>query len=534
MSSTTTDIAPLDAALRIHALSKTFPGQRALDAVDLEIAAGEIHALVGQNGSGKSTIVKVLAGYHEPDVGAVAELAGVPFALGSAPAALAAGLRFVHQDLGLVETMTVSDNFRMSRRLSPLAPLRRSDDRDAAQRALGALGYDIAPTALIAQLAESERTAVAVARALDGAGDAGRFPLLVLDEATASLPGPEVDRLFGALRRIAAAGTAILFISHYLDEVLTIADRVTVLRDGRWVTTAPVSELSHERLANLMLGRELVAEAAAHTRLAPPRSDVEPVLSLRAVGGAELAPFSLDMLPGEVVGIAGLTGSGRDELASLVAGRIERIGEVHVDGSRIPGGDPRTAIDAGLCYVPADRAKDALFPMETLRENLTISDLEPFWSRGRIQTGAETKHAEHWIEELDVRPARTDAVVGELSGGNQQKVVMARWLRCTPRVLVLDEPTQGVDVGSKADIHRLVDLATASGTATLVCSSDSAELERLCSRVIVLQRGYVIAELHGDQISSEHIEEIQLVPLGAADVLISTEPGPDPDEGAHS
>ena len=283
----------------------------------------------------------------------------------------------------------------------------------------------------------------------------------MLDEATASLPGPEVDRLFGALRRIAAAGTAILFISHYLDEVLTIADRVTVLRDGRWVTTAPVSELSHERLANLMLGRELVAEAAAHTRLEPPRSDVEPVLSLRAVGGAELAPFSLDMLPGEVVGIAGLTGSGRDELASLVAGRIERIGEVHVDGSRIPGGDPRKAIDAGLCYVPADRAKDALFPMETLRENLTISDLEPFWSRGRIQTGAETKHAEHWIEELDVRPARTDAVVGELSGGNQQKVVMARWLRCTPRVLVLDEPTQGVDVGSKADIHRLVDLATA-------------------------------------------------------------------------
>ena len=184
--------------------------------------------------------------------------------------------------------------------------------------------------------------------------------------------------------------------------------------------------------------------------------------------------------------------------------------------------------------MPADRAKDALFPMETLRENLTISDLEPFWSRGRIQTGAETKHAEHWIEELDVRPARTDAVVGELSGGNQQKVVMARWLRCTPRVLVLDEPTQGVDVGSKADIHRLVDLATASGTATLVCSSDSAELERLCSRVIVLQRGYVIAELHGDQISSEHIEEIQLVPLAAADVLISTEPGPDPDEGAHS
>ena len=260
----------MTAALRIRNLSKTFPGQRALDAVDLEIAPGEIHALVGQNGSGKSTIVKILAGYHEPDRGAVAEVTDVPFELGSAPAAAAAGLRFVHQDLGLVESMTVSDNFRMSRRLRALTPLRRSDDRRDAVAALAALGYDIDPTRTIAELAESERTAVGVARALDGAGEDGRFPLLVLDEATAALPGPEVDRLFGALRRVAATGTAVLFISHYLDEVLTIADRVTVLRDGRRVATEATAALTHESLANLMLGRELVAEAAAHTRIEPP------------------------------------------------------------------------------------------------------------------------------------------------------------------------------------------------------------------------------------------------------------------------
>ena len=227
----------MTAALRIRNLSKTFPGQRALDSVDMEIASGEIHALVGQNGSGKSTIVKILAGYHEPDRGALAEVADVPFELGSAPAAAAAGLRFVHQDLGLVESMTVSDNFRMSRRLRALSPLRRNDDRRDAVAALAALGYDIDPTRTIAELAESERTAVGVARALDGAGEDGRFPLLVLDEATAALPGPEVERLFGALRRVAAAGTAVLFISHYLDEVLAIADRVTVLRDGRRVAT---------------------------------------------------------------------------------------------------------------------------------------------------------------------------------------------------------------------------------------------------------------------------------------------------------
>ena len=253
-------------ALRLHGLSKTFPGQRALDDVDLEIAAGEIHALVGQNGSGKSTVVKILAGYHQPDDGAVAEVADVPFELGSAIAASAAGLRFVHQDLGLVESMTVSDNFRMNRKLSPLVPLRRRDDRTAATRwRWSPSGTTSTPARTIAQLAESERTAVAVARALDGATTAGGFPLLVLDEATASLPGPEVERLFGALRRVAASGTAILFISHYLDEVLTISDRVTVLRDGRRVATEDSARLTHERLAHLMLGRELVAEAAAHT-----------------------------------------------------------------------------------------------------------------------------------------------------------------------------------------------------------------------------------------------------------------------------
>ena len=510
---------PAPVALRITGLTKTFPGQRALDNVDLEIAPGEIHALVGQNGSGKSTVVKVLAGYHEPDDGAVAEVAGVPFELGSSTAALGAGLRFVHQDLGLVETMSVSDNFRMSRRLRSLAPLRRGDDRADARRALEALGYAIDPTAPIAALAESERTAVGVARALDGAGEDGRFPLLVLDEATAALPGPEVSRLFGALRRVAAAGTAVLFISHYLDEVLSIADRVTVLRDGKRVATTPVSELTHEGLANLMLGRQLVAEAAAHTRLDAPPEGAEAVLSLRGVGGAELAPFNLDVQPGEVVGIAGLTGSGRDELASLLSGRRVRTGEVHVGGRLIPPHRPRSAIDAGLCAVPADRANDALFRMETVRENLTIADLKPFWSGGRLRKRDETAHAALWVQELDVRPARTDAIIGELSGGNQQKVVMARWFRCTPRVLVLDEPTQGVDVGSKADIHRLVDLATSRGTATIVCSSDSAELERLCSRVIVLQRGVVIAELRGDEITSERIEETQLLPLGTADAV---------------
>jgi ribose transport system ATP-binding protein len=282
-----------------------------------------------------------------------------------------------------------------------------------------------------------------------------------------------------------------------------------------------------------MLGRELVAEAAAHTRLDANDGDDQPVLSARGVGGAELAPINLDVRRGEVVGIAGLTGSGRDELASLLSGRRLRVGEVVVDGATIPAFDPRAAIDAGLCAVPADRANDALFRANTLRENLTIGDLGPFWSGGRLRKRAEKLDAKVWIEELDVRPPRSETIIGELSGGNQQKVVMARWFRCTPRVLVLDEPTQGVDVGSKADIHRLIDRASTQGTATVVCSSDSAELERLCSRVIVLQRGVVIAELRGSEITSERIEETQLVPLGAADAMVAVE-SPATGQGASS
>ena len=241
----------------------------------------------------------------------------------------------------------------MNRRMHSLSLLKRSGEQRAAEAALARLGYDIDPRRTVGELAESERTAVGVARALDGTGDDTPFPLLVLDEATAALPGAEVARLFAAMRLVAERGTAVLFISHYLDEVLEIADRVTVLRDGRRIATEQSADLTHERLANLMLGRELVAESAAHTRVEPRDAHAEPVLSLRGVGGAELAPIDLDVQAGEVVGIAGLTGSGRDELASLLSGRRLRVGEVRVDGRVIPQFRPRAAIDAEARMTPA-------------------------------------------------------------------------------------------------------------------------------------------------------------------------------------
>jgi ribose transport system ATP-binding protein len=409
--------------------------------------------------------------------------------------------------------MTVADNFRLEahNRKRILLPIPRRHERALARTALAGLGYDISPTASVGSLAESERTAVAIARALD---DFENGPVLVLDEPTASLPGPEVARLFAALRRIAAAGTAILFISHHLDEVLGLADYVTVLRDGRRVATSHVGKLSHDSLVELMLGRQLLGAA---TRERPAEGETaEAELVVKGLFGLSVADLCLDVRRGQVVGIAGLTGSGREEVAGLLTGRLPRGGEVLVGGRAVRPGDPREAIDAGMCYVPADRLSQALLPTACVRENLTLADLTAFWSNGRLRHRAERRDAEKWVTKLDVRPAQPDKPILELSGGNQQKVVMARWLRVEPSVLVLDEPTQGVDVGSKADIHRLVDEAAAAGAVVVVCSTDADELARICTEVVVLRRGRAAVCLSRSEINAERIEQEQLLPGDAA------------------
>jgi len=497
--------------LSLRGVTKSFGAQLALDSVDLDIRSGEIHAVVGQNGCGKSTLVKLLAGYHGPDAVGEAVVAGESFELGSLTAANQAGLRFVHQDLGLIEDLSVAENFFMESDGGWAKPISKGDERSRTAKAVKDFGYDIDPRALVGSLSAAQRTAVAIVRALRGEKPPS---LLILDEPTASLPGPDAQLLFDALRRLTRAGGSVLFISHHLDEVMGLADTVTVLRDGRKVATASTRDLSHDRLVELMLGRALTPRAQSDVPSAKVESGLVPRLTARDAHGGGLNGVDLDAHPGEVLGIAGLTGSGRESIAGAIAGQTHHSGTVAIDGRTIRPADPAHSLAHGLAYAPAERRRDALLSTATLRENLTIADIRSISRRGRVSRRLERKDAQMWMEKLDVRPPMQERIIDQFSGGNQQKVVLGRLLRTNPKVLVLDEPTQGVDVGAKATIHDLILGAASAGAAVIVCSTDVEELVQVATRVLVLRRGRLGAELTGHDLTVERIEEEQLLAAG--------------------
>jgi ABC-type sugar transport system ATPase subunit len=478
----------MERLLAVDSLSKTFPGLRALDDVDFNVDSGEIVALVGQNGSGKSTLVKVLTGIYEPDPGAEVSHSG--------------SVHVIHQDLGLIPQLNTVENLDLVRHhgVRTLAPVARRDEADHARRLLEQFDASFDVTVPIAALTPAERTIVAIARAFDG-WDSPRG-LLILDEPTAALHSDEVGRLFTAVRRAAAQGAGVIFVSHRLDEVMDLADRVVVLRDGRVVANAPVAELDHGRLVSLIVGSAL-AEGASRATTAV--GDF--ALSVKGLAGGMVRELDLDVRAGEVVGVAGILGSGREHVASLVFGaQVRTTGDVEVRGVPLPAADPRAAINAGVAYVPGDRHADgAVMPMR-VRENLTLPDLVPLRRRfGRLDRAAERREAADWVERVSLRPAEPERPLELFSGGNQQKVVLAKWLRNEPGVLLLDEPTQGVDVGAKAAIYNLVHDAAARGAAVLMASSDTAELASVCDRVVVMRDGRPAADVRGGDLTEQRL-----------------------------
>lgn len=497
-------------ALAVSALTKSFSGTVALAAFDLEVAPGEVHALVGENGSGKSTFIKILAGYHRPDPGGEVRIAGERLTFGSAEAAHSMGCRFVHQDLGLVLNLSVLDNLFLNRGFRCTAgTIRGAATRRRAERLLSRVGLAIDPGTAVAGLSPAQRTGVAVARALEGELD-HQVRLLVLDEPTATLPEHEVDQLLTIVERVAEAGVAVLYVSHRLDEVFRVATNVTVLRDGRKVTTVPVSSLDRRALVKLLVGDEL---EETHAVSAGTRSEHgETLLKIRDLTGPSLAGVDLDVRRGDILGFAGLTGSGREALLGTVFGALPRRGgTVEMAGRSIRPFDPRASIAAGMAYLPPDRRVSGGIMTLSARENFSISHTRSFWRAPALRRRAERSDVCRWFERLSVRPAgATEAPLENFSGGNQQKVLLAKWLRLSPRVLLLDEPTQGVDVGAKADLHRHLLEAAKEGTALLVSSSDIDELAALCHRVLVLGAGRIVADLAGSAITAARISRSSL------------------------
>ena len=501
--------------LRVSGMSKTFAGLKALDDVSLDVAAGEILAVVGHNGSGKSTLVKILAGVHQADAGSVVE---VRDGQGQIRSGAAAGreAHFIHQDLGLIDALSTVENLGLGR-LGPrrdFAPVRGGAERRHAQQLIARFGATFNPTVPVHTLSPAERAIVAIARALDGWTRADN--VLVLDEPTTAFHGDEVTVLFEAVRRIARDGAGIMFISHRLDEVLGLADRVVVLRDGGVVADEPVSRLDHDRMVELIAGRA-VAEVQPNRRTHAP----EPMLTVTGLRGATISDLSLSVSSGEVVGVSGVLGSGREELAGLLFGAHHRFGgRVEVSDEELVPDDPRAAIGSGVAYVPADRRRHGAVMDMTVRENLTLPLLRPLERGfGRLDRAAELRQTDHWMRTVAVRPPEPERPLTLLSGGNQQKVVLAKWLRTQPRVLLLDEPTQGVDVGAKAAIYELILAAARGGTAVMLCSSDTEELVRLCDRVLVLEGGRLVSDIPRESLTEARLvrDELGLVSGRTAD-----------------
>ncbi|HEY0277165.1 MAG TPA: sugar ABC transporter ATP-binding protein [Solirubrobacterales bacterium] len=494
-------------ALKVTGLSKTFPVTKALDSLSLELEAGGVTALLGENGSGKSTLVKILAGVQPPDPGGAIGAWGRDLGGSLTPAAARdAGLRFVHQDVGLLPEMTVADNVALgSAYLSgPMARVRPRAERARTVELLGAFGLAIDPDALAGSLSPLERTMVAVARAMASTRRGARR-IVVLDEPTATLPAEEVGVLFDAIRAACADGAAVLLVTHRLPEVMALADRIAVLRDGRLVADRQLGGLGTDDLVTLMLGKELERVSAPEGERVPTRrSDL--AVAVKGLSGKRLAEVDLDIYGGEILGLAGLVGSGRSELMRILAGVQGRVdGLLEVAGEPVQMRSPRDAIARGIVLVPQERRRDGCILAMKLRENLTLGNLDDVAGFGTVRRRAERRLATDMIERFGIRPPAPEQPMSLFSGGNQQKAVIARSVQRDPTVLLLDEPTQGIDIGARTEIAAILRDLRRRGTAIVLASSDDDELLELADRVAVFSRGRLVRELQGTNLTREEL-----------------------------
>jgi ribose transport system ATP-binding protein len=474
----------------MSAISKRFPGVVALADVDFDVHRGEIVALVGENGAGKSTLMKVLAGIHRADAGTI-HVDGVPAAIATPSDAAGLGIAVIHQVLELVDTLDVAANIFLGRELhrGPLRLLdRRPMEADAA-RELARVGLPVSPRTPLRRLSPAQRQLVAIARALSM-----HARLLVLDEPTSSLGAVEAERLFAVLQDLRAGGAGIVYISHRLQEIERLADRAVVLRDGRHAGSLSRKEISHDRLVHLMVGRAI--DRVRRPTMARASAGATDASGLQIDGIRTVrypaAEVSLMVRRGEVLGVAGLVGAGRSELAETICGIAPRLaGRVALDGRTLTITSPHDAIGQGICLVPEDRRRHGVIDALSVRENITLPALTSYARAGLVRRRAETGAARETATALTVKAASIETRVATLSGGNQQKVVLGKWMALRPQVIVFDEPTQGVDVGAKAEIHQLIRRLADAGAAVMMISSDLEEVVAESDRVAVMHDGRI-------------------------------------------
>jgi rhamnose transport system ATP-binding protein len=486
---------PTPPAVALRGISKAFGPTQALSDVSLELRAGEVHALVGENGAGKSTLVKILAGIHVPDTGSI-ELAGEPIVLKGPAHARDLGIAVVHQEPRLFPDLSVAENVYMGH--APTGPFGvdwRSMRRQAEAIFTG-LDVRIDSSAIVRGLSMADQQLIEIAKALSL--DAR---VLILDEPTASLSAHEVARLFTIVRQTRDRGVAVLFVSHRLDEVFELCDVATVFRDGKHVVTAPTASLTTAALVRHMVGRAVTL----FPKVESPVGDMLLEVSGLTRGEA-FRDVTFSVRAGEIVGMAGLVGAGRTEVARVLFG-IDRpdAGEVRLAGSPVAFHSPSEALDAGIAYVPEDRHQDGLILDFSIASNVTLPILRRLFPRLLTREGTERAVANRYVEQFNVRATGVDQAVSALSGGNQQKVVLAKWLATNPRVLILDEPTRGIDIGAKVEVHRLIAELAAGGLGIVLISSDLPEVLAMSDRILVMHEGAITAEVAREEASEERV-----------------------------
>jgi ribose transport system ATP-binding protein len=499
-----TDSVPAsEMLLEMRGVEKRFPGVHALKGIDLDLASGEVLALMGENGAGKSTLIKVLGGAHAPDAGVV-KVQGQDVSIHTPSDAQAAGVGIIYQEFNLVPYLTARENIFLGQERTRWGFCSRREEHRRARELFNRIGVDVDPEAVCSSLSVAQQQCVEIAKALSL--DA---KLLVMDEPSATLTPQEVEKLFDIIRDLKAQGIGIIYVSHRLDEIFAITDRIMVMRDGAYIGTSPTAETSREQLIEMMVGRPLEQE---FPKEAAELGEERLVVSGLCRGSA-VQDVSFSVRRGEIVGFTGLVGAGRTETMRLLFGADRKeAGSIRLDGKELSIGSPRAAIAAGICLLTEDRKNQGLVLGLSVRENFALPNLGKFSRRGFMDKAAEGRRFDHYQEAMAIKVPHREQLAKNLSGGNQQKVVLAKWLESNSEVVIFDEPTRGIDVGAKVEIYRLMNRLAAEGKAIIMISSELPEVLGMADRIVVMHEGRITGEV--SDVAGTTQEQIMALAVG--------------------